>query len=82
VTRANRYNDAREAFEYLELIAPLDDQVELDASRLPLMQNPTKAEAAAVYETGIDLWFSEHGRSHDDLRVDEIAERYLIGGAK
>lgn len=79
MTRAGRYDRARAAFEYLEQIASVDDQVELDASRLPLMREPTKAKAAELYEAGIALWFKEHGHDHNDDRVSEIAEDYLIG---
>lgn len=72
------YKQTREDFEYLERIVELTDQVELDAERLYLMQDPTKKRAAMMYESGIDLWFREHGKNHNDLRVDEIAERYGI----
>lgn len=72
------YKQAREDFEYLERVAMLEDQVELDAEREPLMQNPTKKKAAQMYESGIRLWFWEHGTGHNDPRIDEIAERYWI----
>lgn len=70
------YNQAREDFEYLERIAEVEDQVELDAQRIYLMQNPTKAQAARMYETAIDLWFTEHAGQHNDPFVNEIADRY------
>lgn len=56
-----QYDIARRAFERLEEIAELDDQVELDAKRLDLMQNPSKAFAAKMYESAIQAWFGEHG---------------------
>lgn len=71
-----RYQRARADFEYLETIALLEDQVELDAEREPLMQNPTKEKAADLYEAGIRLWFSEHPNLNDK-RIAKIADRYL-----
>lgn len=74
----SRYDRARSAFEFLESVAPLDDQVELDAERENLMRNPTKAKAADMYESGISLWFEEHGQSRDHgSRVRRIAKDYL-----
>lgn len=70
-----RYDIARADFEALERIAELSDQVELDAEREPLMQNPTKAKAAQLYEFGISLWFGEHGRDNPDTL--DIQERHL-----
>lgn len=70
-----RYDKAREAFEYLESLAELEDQVELDSRREELMRNPTKAKAADMYEAGIRLWAREHA-PHDDRRAQEITEEY------
>lgn len=70
------YDKARSDFEYLETIAILDDQVELDARRLELMQNPSKATACDMYESGIRLWFKEHGIKWSNSRVLAIAEHY------
>lgn len=70
---SQRYDLARDAFERLERIAELVDQVGLDASRIDLMQNPTKGMAAAMYERGIDSWFAEHG-IHD--APEDIVDRY------
>ena len=71
-----RYEKAREVFEALEAIVELEDQVELDAERLGLMRNPTKAKAASMYEAGIRLWLSEHGedRIEDTDLLDAILE--------
>lgn len=55
------YKRNRTDFETLEQIAELSDQQELDAARLQLMEHPTKATAALVYDTGINQWFREHG---------------------
>lgn len=72
------YAQARKDFEFLETLAILDDQVELDAERENLMRNPTKATAAMMYEAGISLWFGEHGAHYDgDPKVNRIRERYL-----
>lgn len=68
---SQRYVKARETFEALERIILLDDQVELDAERLALMQEPTKAKAALMYESAIGLWLQEHGetyREHEDVQ--------------
>jgi hypothetical protein len=73
-----RYTQARADFEYLERLAELDDQVELDAQRTNLMRNPTKLHAAKMYEAGVRMWFQEHhDRFTDDRRVCEIKERSL-----
>lgn len=72
---SKRYAKARAAFEYLESLAELDDQVELDAEREGLMRNPTKTKAADMYEAGIRLWFREHA-PHSDLRAQELEEEY------
>ena len=72
----SRYAQARADFEFLESLAVLEDQVELDAEREPLMQNPTKAKAAAMYESGIASWFREHAGRFVGPRVAEIAARY------
>jgi len=75
-----RYDEAREAFEYLQIFADLDDQVELDSAREELMRNPTKSKAADMYEAGIRLWFGENRRKRSgampDDRVEEIADKY------
>lgn len=73
------YAQARKDFEFLEALAELYDQVELDAERLNLMRNPTKAFAEKLYRSAITLWFQEHGRKHwpnEYHRV--IASRYGI----
>lgn len=72
-----QYAAVRRAFEYLEKLVPLDDQVELDSQRLDLMEEPTRAKAASMYVSGINLWFSEHRANFDDnKRVAAIRERY------
>jgi len=53
------YEKARADFEYLETIRELDDQVELDSQREWLMRNPTKESAKSMYESAIQLWFTE-----------------------
>lgn len=74
---SRRYDRARQAFEYLERLAELDDQVELDAERESLMRSPTKAKAADLYEMGIRLWAREHA-PHSDRRARKICEEYDI----
>lgn len=69
------YRKARHDFEELERIAELSDQVDLDAQREALMQNPTQAFAAMLYESSIQLWFKEHGISN---RTTLIAFRHNI----
>lgn len=69
------YARARKDFEFLETIAELEDQVELDAERQDLMQDPTKKRAMQMYESAIDLWFREHGVTEKTRR---IAERHNI----
>jgi hypothetical protein len=71
---SKRYDQARADFEALEKIHELYDQVELDAVREELMREPTKTHAASIYESGIDLWFGEHGVPPE---AEEIAERRL-----
>lgn len=76
---AMSYTQARQDFEFLETLAELDDQVELDAERLNLMRNPTKAFAERIYRSAIALWFQEHGSKrwpNEYYRV--IAGRYGI----
>lgn len=70
-----RYQQARSDFEALERIEELSDQVDLDSERLFLMQNPTKLRAARMYESGIHLWFQEHGIVEG---TEKIAIRYNI----
>ena len=66
---ASDYTSARAAFEALERIAELSDQVELDADRESLMQEPTKKRAAQLYCAGIRLWFQEHGITPDTAHI-------------
>jgi hypothetical protein len=71
------YKTARADFEYLETLADLDDQVDIDSQREELMREPTKAKAADLYEQCISLWFGEHRGEFADLaRVCRIATRY------
>lgn len=70
-----RYKQARADFEALQQICELDDQVDLDSRREHLMQNPCKAVAADMYESGIQLWFDENGVTEE---TREIAERHGI----
>lgn len=71
------YADVRRTFEYLESLAELTDQVELDASRIDLMRTPTKAMAASMYLSAIHMWLAEHGSHYaDDFNVTQIAEEY------
>lgn len=77
MSTSKRYAQARDDFEYLETLAELEDQVELDAQRTDLMRNPTKLRAAKMYEGGISLWFQEHrSEFSDDARVKSISRRY------
>lgn len=69
------YSQTRKDFESLERIAELSDQVELDAERLPLMENPTKKKAQDMYDSAIHLWFHEHGVSKE---TKAIAKRYNV----
>lgn len=71
------YDQARADFEYLETLAELSDFVEIDASVIDLMRNPTKAKAAELYEAAIRLWLGEHEVAHScvDPEVRAIAER-------
>lgn len=73
------YDAARRDFEKLETIAALDDQAEIDADRLNLMQNPTKKVAMKMYESCISLWFLEHGVQSG---TEEIAARYGVHNAQ
>lgn len=73
-----RYEEVRRDYEFLYSIAELDDCVEMEAEFWNLMQNPTKAEAARLYEAGIRLWFGEHGRRWPGSLTEEIADRYGI----
>lgn len=71
------YAKARADFEYLESVAELDEQVDLDARRLELMENPTKETAADMYCAGITLWFDQHCDNHDgDRKVAAIRKYY------
>ena len=71
------YEQARSDFEYLESLSELEDQVELDARRLDLMQNPTKAMAAKMYAAGCRLWMHEHWNDFvQHQRVRDIEDRY------
>ena len=74
------YAQDRADFEALYEIAELADCVEIDAGVFDLMRNPTKAEAARLYRSAIDLWFTEHKayyRSHPVAAA--IVERRGIG---
>lgn len=75
----SRYSVARRDFEFLETLAELADQMELDACRGDLMKNPTKAHAAELYEAAISLWFVEHSGKFDNKRVKAIVRRYGDG---
>lgn len=71
------YAKARRDFEYLESLAHLSDQVELDSDRERLMQEPTKAVAMDMYISGICLWFGEHRDSFDhERKVSAIRDYY------
>jgi len=71
------YEQARADFEFLEGLAELYDQVELDAQRLDLMQNPTKRLAGRMYEAAIRLWFSENGGKFKGVaQLREIQKRH------
>ncbi len=72
---SEKYKQARDDFEALEVLAELDDQVELDSERIELMRNPTKARAAEMYISAIELWFNEHGINHE---TQEIADRWSV----
>jgi len=71
------YAQTRKDFEFLESLAELYDQVELDARREELMQTPTRAKAAELYRSAISLWFVEHGkREWSNHYVTIIEKRY------
>jgi hypothetical protein len=70
------YARARKDFEYLETIVELNDQVSLMDELENFMRCPTKAFAATLYESGITLWFGEHGADGHGRRVTAIAERW------
>lgn len=75
------YAQARKDFEFLESLTELYDQVELDAMRQDLMQNPTKAFAEKMYEMAISSWFAEQrlaGRSWPNKYYRVIAARYGV----
>lgn len=74
------YRTARADFEWLERLAELDDQVDLDSQREALMQNPTKAHATELYCQAISLWLHEHkdefvGASNV-AHIEKIRRRY------
>lgn len=62
-------------FETLERLAELSDQQALDEARESLMQNPTKAHAAELYDSAIQLWFRQHGITPETAA---IAKRHHI----
>lgn len=71
------YDQARADFEYLETLAELSDQVEIDAQRLDLMQNPTRERAAKMYASCIQLWMQEHQDTYvTNPNVRDIEDRY------
>lgn len=75
------YAQARKDFEFLETLTELYDQVELDAMRIDLMRNPTKAFAERMYQAAIRMWFEEqrlNGRDWPNHYYRVIAARYGI----
>lgn len=71
------YDRARRDFEFLESLAELTDQVDLDARREELMRDPTKPHAAKMYASAIGLWLQQHEGSFDgNADVQRIAEEY------
>lgn len=68
------YEEVRQDFEFLETIAELRDQFELDRQREWLMKNPTKAVAAQIYRQAIELWFRENCGIKG---LEEIEAKYL-----
>jgi len=76
------YAQARRDFEFLETIDELEDQVELDARRENLMQNPTKAAAADMYVAAIESWFGAHvvedAPAANRRRVKSIKARHCL----
>lgn len=73
------YKKLREDFEYLESLIALENQHDLDASRLDLMQNPTKSFAAGFYLASIYLWFEQETiKWVGDPKVDAMIERYAF----
>jgi len=72
------HEEIRRAFQALEEICELDDQVEIDAEVQDLMADPTKARASTMYESCIGLWFMQEdhkGNAHPD--VEWVREKYL-----
>jgi hypothetical protein len=76
MTAAQKYKLAKADFFTLGAIAELEDQVEIDAQMDQFMANPTKAFAAMLYETKIEMWFREHGVTPE---TEEIADRWNLG---
>jgi len=76
------YSTARRDFEWLEQIAELEDQDDLDARREELMQNPTKSRAAEMYQCAIRSWFGQHQISvvpdYKKRRANQIFDRHAI----
>ncbi|MBN04490.1 hypothetical protein [Ponticaulis sp.] len=70
---ARSYAKCRRDFETLETFAELDDAVEIDSMRTWLMENPTKAAAADLYERCIGNWFYEHHGEFKNPTVNKIA---------
>jgi len=71
------YKTARADFEYLETLAELEDQVDLDSQREALMQSPTKATARDLYCQAVGLWLGEHKQEFaDDPKVKRMLTRY------
>ncbi len=73
---SKQYETAKTDYHDLNSIAELSDCVEIDAQVFSLMAHPTKAKAAEMYISAIQLWFQEHGVVRG---TESIAARYGIG---
>lgn len=78
------YKQTRKDAEYLESIIDVDDQVEIAAKVIELMENPTKIKAEEMYYNLIELWFTERRAYYEresiefTRRVKSIADRHCI----
>ena len=77
------YKTVRADYEYLASVDSDADLVEIDAEVFGLMENPTKQRAAEMYESAIQLWFSNIGCTDyvsrdvlNDKKVVRIGKKY------
>lgn len=70
------YKQSKTDMEYLETLADLTDWVDIDSDMRALLNKPSKAHAAELFESAIILWMREHKDRFDEPRVRRIARRY------